>query len=87
VLAYERKEDRIFVRMRTDEEMDESFTVRLAKTDDAKRWFLMRGEEFKESDWELIESGKGRLKPQMRATVWVCDDGSNPVVDWRPPRS
>jgi acyl-homoserine-lactone acylase len=87
VLAYERKEDRIFLRMRTDEETDESFTVRMAKTDDAKRWFLMRGEEFKESDWELIESGKGKLKPQMRATVWVCKDGSNPVIDWRPPES
>jgi hypothetical protein len=20
----------------------------------------------------------------MRAIVWVCDDGTNPVIDWQP---
>jgi acyl-homoserine-lactone acylase len=87
VLAYGRMDDHVFIRVRTDEETTENFKIPLEKPDDAKKWFLMRGEEFKESDWEKIESSKGKLKPQMRATVWVCDDGSNPVIDWRPPAS
>jgi hypothetical protein len=80
-------DDHVFIRVRTDEETTESFKIPLEKPDDAKRWFLMRGEEFKESDWEKIESSKGKIKPQMRATVWVCKDGSNPVIDWRPPQN
>jgi acyl-homoserine-lactone acylase len=88
VLAYGRMKDHIFIRVRTDEETTESFTIDLAKTkteDDPAKWFLMRGEAFKQSDWELIESGMGKIKPNMRATVWVCKDGSTPVIDWRPP--
>jgi len=80
--------DHIFIRVRTDEETTESFTIDLAKTkteDDPAKWFLMRGELFKQSDWELIEEGMGKIKPNMRATVWVCKDGSTPVIDWRPP--
>ena len=84
ILAYSRTDGRIIVRMRTDEETTERFTIRLSDTEGAAKWFLMRGEPFKQSDWKLIESKKGRLRPKMRATVWVCDDGSTPVVDWRP---
>ena len=44
----------------------------------------VRGAEFKAEDWKRIEGRPGHLKPGMRAIVWVCDDGSTPVVDWRP---
>ena len=71
------------IRMRTDEETSEQFTLRHA-TDNPSECFLMWGEKFSESDWKRIETGKNRLRPDLRATVWVCDNGENPVVDWQP---
>ncbi|MGE0130406.1 MAG: hypothetical protein AB7U82_20205 [Blastocatellales bacterium] len=85
VTSYQRSQTRIFIRVRTDEQTTESFTLKFTKNDDPAKLFLMRGEEFKQSDWKLIEVSTGRLRKPMRAIVWVCDDGSNPVIDWRPP--
>jgi hypothetical protein len=85
VIAYQRTNTRIHLRVRTDEETTESFTLRFANNDDPIKWFLLRGGEFKQSDWKSIESSRGRLRKSMRITVWVCDDGSKPVFDWRPP--
>jgi hypothetical protein len=84
ILSYRRGPGRVSLRVRTDEETTESFTLRFKKSEDAARWFLLRGEPFKQSDWTLIERRRYQLRPHMRATVWVCDDGSNPIVDWRP---
>jgi hypothetical protein len=84
ILSYRRRPGRVTLRVRTDEETTESFTLRFKKSEDAARWFLLRGEPFKRSDWALIEGRRYYLRPRMRATVWVCDDGSNPIVDWRP---
>ncbi|MBX3277698.1 MAG: hypothetical protein KF868_06815 [Acidobacteria bacterium] len=84
ILAYRRQPGRIYIRIRTDEDTTENFTLRFPRDEDAARNFLMRGEEFKSEDWKRIETRPGRLKPGMRAIVWVCDDGSTPVVDWRP---
>ena len=84
ILGYKRGPGRVSLRMRTDEATTESFTLRFRKTQDASRWFLMNGEAFKPDDWKLIERSKYRLRPKMRATVWVCDDGSTPIIDWRP---
>lgn len=84
ILSYRRKPGRVTLRVRTDEETTENFTLRFPKSADAARWFLMKGEPFKRSDWALIERRRYQLRPRMRATVWVCDDGSNPTVDWRP---
>lgn len=85
VTNYQRTQSRIFIRVRTDEETTENFTLKFTKNDDPTRLFLLRGEEFKQSDLKLIEVSTGRLRNPMRAIVWVCDDGSNPVIDWRPP--
>ena len=63
---------------------DLRFTLRLGKNEDGSRYFLLRGAEFKAEDWKAIERRAGLLKPGMRAIVWVCDDGSTPVIDWRP---
>ncbi len=84
ILSYNRKPGRLSLRMRTDEETTESFTLRYAKREDAARWFLLRGEPFKRTDWALVERRRYQLRQPMRATVWVCDDGSNPTIDWRP---
>ncbi len=83
ILAYHRTPGRVLIRMRTDEETTESFTLRFQKTEDLAKQFLLHGELFKQSDWILIERGRGRIRPKMRATVWACDDGSK-TIDWRP---
>jgi hypothetical protein len=87
VIAYQRTRARIMLRVRTDEATTESFTLKLAQNDDPAKWFLLRGEGFKPADWKSIEIARGRLRKSMRATVWVCDDGSKPVIDWRPPEN
>ena len=84
ILAYQRRPGRVALRMRTDEATNESFTLRFGKSQDASRWFLMNGEPFKHGDWAIIERSRYRLRSKMRATVWVCDDGSTPIIDWRP---
>src|SRR5262245_37085979 len=85
VTAYQRSRTRIFIRVRTDEQTTENFTLKFTRNDDPIKLFLLRGEEFKQNDLKLIEVSTGRLRNPMRAIVWVCDDGSNPVIDWRPP--
>jgi hypothetical protein len=70
------------IRMRTDEETSEQFTLRHATV--LLSIFLTWGKKFSESGWKRIETGKNRLRPDLRATVWVCDNGENPVVDWQP---
>lgn len=84
ILSYSRAPGRVSLRMRTDEATNESFMLRFPKREDASKYFLLHGESFKQSDWALIERSRSRLRPRMRATVWVCDDGSTPIVDWRP---
>jgi hypothetical protein len=84
ILSYRRSASRIVLRIRTDEATTENFTLKFARGADVTKSFLLHGEEFKESDWSLIESRRYRLRPRMRATVWVCDDASNPTIDWRP---
>lgn len=84
ILSYQRRPGRVSLRMRTDEATTESFTLRFRRTEDAAQWFLLMAEPFKQSDWALIERSRYRLRPNMRATVWVCDDRSTPIVDWRP---
>jgi hypothetical protein len=85
VTNYQRTQTRIFIRVRTDEETTENFTLKFTRNDDPTRLFLLRAEEFKQSDLKLIEVSTGRLRKPMRAIIWVCRDGSNPVIDWRPP--
>ena len=86
VLSIKRQKGSTRMRMRTDEETSEQFTLRHA-TDDPSQYFLMWGENFTENDWKRIEAGKNQLRPNLRATVWVCDNGENPVVDWQPAKN
>jgi hypothetical protein len=84
VLDYRRGKQDISFRVRTDEETTESFSLKWAASEKPETWFLMRGEAFKAGDWKLIESEAGKLLVDTRIIVWVCDDGSKPVFDWRP---
>ncbi|HEX4947236.1 MAG TPA: hypothetical protein VFZ34_11255 [Blastocatellia bacterium] len=84
ILAYKRGKNNIVLRVRTDEATTETFTLKWAAAEKPEKWFLLRGEEFKAADWKLIESAPGKLIAGTRIIVWVCDDGSKPVFDWRP---
>lgn len=84
ILSYQRGPGRVRLRMRTDEETTENFNLRFPRTTDAARWFLLNSQPFKRSDWKIIERSGSRLRPNVRATVWVCDDKSTPIIDWRP---
>lgn len=87
VLAYRRTPGRVFIRVRTDEETTEQFTLTHPKRGDAGRLFLINGESFKTSDWPRVEARAGKLRPNMRATVWACYEGDKlkaERVDWRP---
>ena len=84
VLDYRRGKQDMSLRVRTDEETTESFSLKWAATEKPETWFLLRGEAFKAGDWKLIESAPGTVLDGTRIIVWVCDDGSKPVFDWRP---
>jgi hypothetical protein len=86
VTTYRRAAGQTSLRIHTDAGTNESVIVRHGRGEDPARWFLLWAEPFQPGDWRLIESRKGRLRPGMRANAWVCDDGSNPVIDWRPHR-
>jgi len=85
VLEYKRSAQEIAVRIRTDEDTTENVSLKWAGAEKPEAWLLLRGEPFKTEDWKLIESGPGKLIDGTRIVAWVCDDGSRPVLDWRPP--
>lgn len=87
VLAYRRTPGRVFIRVRTDEETTEEFTLTHPKRGDAGALFHINGEPFKSGDWRRVEARAGRLRPNMRATVWACYEGDDlkaERIDWRP---
>jgi hypothetical protein len=84
VTAYRRAATYTSLRIRTDYGTTEQVIIRHRRGVSPARWFLLDAEPFKAEDWRRIESRRGQLRPRMRANAWVCSDGSNPVVDWRP---
>ncbi len=74
------------LRMHTDDGTSEIFTLYHPQSEDASPWFLLKGEPFTVADWKRIEAARNKLRPNMRATVWMCNDGAKPIVDWRPPQ-
>lgn len=87
ITSYSRNSSSTFIRIRTDYDTTETVTLRHRRERSPLRWFLLRAEPFERSDWKLIEARSGRLRPNMRANIWVCTDGRNPVVDWQPPQA
>jgi hypothetical protein len=84
VLDYRRAKQDMSLRVQTDENTTENFSLKWAASEKPETWFLLRGEAFKSDGWKLIESEPGKLLDGTRIIVWVCDDGSKPVFDWRP---
>jgi hypothetical protein len=82
VTRYLRTAGRTTLTISTDWNTTEAVTLRHPGTDDPSRSFLIGGKPFTAADWSRIEEKKGTLKKDTRATAWVCDDGSPPVVDW-----
>lgn len=87
IIYYRRTSSRTVLRVRTDWDTTEQVTLRHGRNKNPQRWFLLRGDAFMQEDWAKIETSRGRLRPDVRANVWVCDDGRNPVVDWQPPQA
>ena len=84
VLEYRKSTQEISLRVRTDEDTTESFTLKWNSAEKPETWFLLNSEAFKAEDWNRVESTPGKLRDGMRIIVWACDDGSKPVFDWRP---
>jgi hypothetical protein len=84
ILEYKRGPQELSLRVRTDEETTESFTLKWGTAEKIETWLLLRGESFKAEDWKQVESAAGKLHEGMRIIVWACEDGSKPVFDWRP---
>jgi hypothetical protein len=85
VLRFDRGIDRTSLRIGTDWDTTEDVAI-IHKGSEPSRWFLYRGNPFAQQDWSKITDASGRLRPKVRATAWVCSDGSNPVVDWDVPK-
>jgi hypothetical protein len=88
VLAYSRRSGSIFIRVRTDEQTTNEFTIPYAKTEDLSKWFMIDGRAIKPGELAKIESRWRRNKRGTRATVWACYDNqwskaSAELIDWR----
>lgn len=83
VVSVERYHDSTTLRMETDENTSEHFTIRHDGAD-VTAWFFIGGRPFTPADWQILLPG-GRLHAGARATVWVCADELNPKVDWEQP--
>lgn len=86
VTAYRRGPAELRLTVKTDDGTAEKFTWRWKKGEDAERWMLFAGERFTSARWREIEKAPGVLKPGARVTVWVCQGGAQPVLDWQAPR-
>jgi len=88
VLAYSRARGRVFIRVRTDEQTTEQFTLSYGRRGDPASLFRLRGEPFGSGDWRKIETRAGRLRRGVRATVWGCYKGDRltaELINWMPP--
>lgn len=88
VTSWSRTDETATLSMDTDFDTKERFLIRFERSSPLEKWFLLEGEPFRAADWNKVEATKTRLRPGVKATVWVCEGSSaNPVIDWRlPPR-
>ncbi len=84
VLTYDRGPRSLSVRIRTDWDTTEEVRLAVPAGGTLASRCLLDGAPFGDDDWATIEASPGRLRPGMRAAAWVCDDGTPPVLDWRP---
>jgi hypothetical protein len=86
VAAYVRTPERLAIEIETDWQSREKAELHYSSEQDVTQWFLLRGEPFRPEHWSQIEERPGRLRKGVRAAVWVCESGGNPLIDWEPPR-
>ncbi|MGH9508663.1 MAG: hypothetical protein ACRD2Q_08625 [Terriglobales bacterium] len=84
VLHYRRTPGRIVLRIYTDSDTSERVELKAPERTSLEDHLRLSGQPFVKEDWEKIESRPRRLRPNMRASAWVCDDGRPPVIDWHP---
>ena len=82
VVSFSRAAGRTTLRIRTDWETTERVIVQHPGTRDPSPRFLIGGEPFTSGDWVHVEDAGGHLRQGLRATAWVCTDGSV-LVDWK----
>jgi len=85
VTQWSRNDSGAQLRMDTDADTKESFSLRFEKNSLPEKLFLLEGQAFRTEDWNKVELSPGRLRMGIQATVWVCEGSANPVVDWRLP--
>lgn len=85
VVSLSRDADATHLVMDTDDATRERLTIRHPKGD-AGPWFYRAGQPFAEQDWAVLLPG-GRLRPDARATAWVCVTEPNPRIDWVLPQT
>lgn len=86
VTGYRRDAKGLWFRIATDEDTVEEATLAGRTQADWAKQFLLRRTTFNPGDWSRIEQAPGVLIDGMRATAWICEDGTTPpVIDWQPP--
>jgi hypothetical protein len=83
VTRFSREPDRTIVEIRTDWDTTEQVVI-AHQGDGPERWFLLRAKPFGPDGWKAIESAPGQLRQGIRASAWICQGGTNPIVDWNP---
>lgn len=85
VTSFRQLRGRTTISLRTDWDSTETFTLRHARRNRTPyELMLLRAEPFTQQDRAEVFTSNGRIKPNMRVNVWVCEDGTNPVIDWQP---
>lgn len=85
--GYHRLEKSTWLEISTDYDTVEQTTLEHDNALDASTFYLLWGKPFKQADWAAIEASHGVLINGMRATAWICSDGTTPpVIDWQPHR-
>lgn len=88
VRSFKRTTDAIKITIHTDWDSDEELTQPTSK--DHVVVYQLGGKQMGEDDWGLIVSEGGAIKPNVRATVWVCErDGEKiiKIINWHLSRS
>ena len=87
VTGYRREEHASWLEISTDEGTIEQVSIDHDEAADATAHYLLWSDPFPSMDWDAIETTPGKLIQNMRATAWICQDGTAaPVVDWKPRR-
>jgi hypothetical protein len=73
----------VWLRIATDYGTVEELRATDPRHEDPAHLFLYQGRAFTTVDWQRIETRPGVLRPDTRATAWVCSNPKiPPLIDW-----